>query len=218
MYKGLIFDLDGVLVDTAKYHYLAWKDLAQELGIEFTLEDNERLKGVSRIKSFQIILEIGGIDMPLDEQEIYCTKKNAQYVKYIEDLTKDDCLTGAYDFIIDAKKQGYKIALGSASKNAGFIIDKLELTQLFDALVDGTSVSKAKPDPEVFIRGAELMGIDKRACIVFEDAVAGIDAAHGAGMLSVGIGSKEQLPEANHCFDCLGDVDLSALIGRRGNQ
>ncbi len=208
MYKGLIFDLDGVLVDTAKYHYLAWKDLAKSLGIEFTKEDNERLKGVSRLKSFQIILEIGGLNMPLEEQEIYCTKKNAQYVKYIETLSKEDCLPGAYDFVANARKKGYKIALGSASKNAKFIIDKLELTPLFDAVVDGTSVSKAKPDPEVFIKGAELMEVDKRHCIVFEDAVAGIEAAHGAGMLAVGIGNKAQLPDADYCYSCLGNVDL----------
>lgn len=215
MYKGLIFDLDGVLVDTAKYHYLAWKDLAEELGITFTLEDNERLKGVSRINSFQIILEIGGVDMPLEEQEIYCTKKNTQYVSYIEKLTKEDCLPGAYDFLIQAKEKGYKIALGSASKNAGFIIDKLELAPLFDVVVDGTSVSKAKPNPEVFIKGAQGMGLDKRDCIVFEDAVAGIEAAHGAGMMAVGIGSKDQLTEADHCYECLGDVNLSEVMGAR---
>ena len=208
MYKGLIFDLDGVLVDTAKFHYLAWRDLAEELGIVFTLADNERLKGVSRIRSFQIILEIGNLEMPLFEQEIYCTKKNAKYVSYIEQLTEADCLPGAYDFLMKAKKMGYKLALGSASKNARFILDKLGLTNFFDAIVDGTTVQKAKPDPEVFVTGAALMGLNARDCVVFEDAIAGIEAAKGAGMLAVGIGNPELLTGADLCFPSLLEVDL----------
>lgn len=212
MIKGLIFDLDGVLVDTAKYHYLAWKDLAEELGVNFTEEDNERLKGVSRIESFKIILEIGGIEMPLEEQEIYCTKKNTQYVNYINQLTKDDCLPGVYDFLIDCKAKGYKIGLGSASKNAPFIIDHLELTHFFDTLVDGNSVTKAKPDPEVFIKGAVNMGLDMKECIVFEDSFAGIDAAKGAGMMAVGIGSPEVLEKADLVLEGLENVNIEMIL------
>ncbi len=212
MIKGLIFDLDGVLVDTAKYHYLAWKDLADELGVLFTEEDNERLKGVSRVDSFRIILEIGGIEMPLEEQEIYCTKKNTQYISYINQLTKEDCLPGVYDFLTDAKAKGYKIGLGSASKNAPFIIDHLELSPFFDTVVDGNSVTKAKPDPEVFVNGALNMGLDMNECIVFEDSFAGIDAAKGAGMMAVGIGSPDVLAAADVVYPGLKEVTVEQVI------
>lgn len=197
MKKGLLFDLDGVLVDTAKYHFLAWKELASELNIEFTKKDNERLKGVSRQESFKIILEIGNKEMSEAEQEIYCTKKNKVYLEFIKSLTPKDCLPGVFDFISEAKEKGYKIGLGSASKNARFILDSIELTPFFDTIVDGTHVSKAKPDPEVFIKGAERLDINQLDCIVFEDAVAGIEAAHSAGMKAIGVGSKELLPKAD---------------------
>lgn len=209
--KGLLFDLDGVIVDTAKYHFLAWKDLAEELGIEFTLEDNERLKGVSRVRSFQIILEIGNVTMPEDEQERYCTKKNDQYVQYIGALTKDDILPGVYEFLLDVKEKGYKIGLGSASKNAKFILERLELVDLFDVLVDGTKVSKAKPDPEVFTNGADGLDLSYEECIVFEDAVAGIEAAHNAGMKAVGVGSKALLPEADMNIDSFSGLTIEII-------
>lgn len=205
MHKGLLFDLDGVIVDTAKYHYVAWKELANELGIEFTLEDNERLKGVSRIQSFKIILEIGAREMPIEEQEIYCTKKNEIYLSYISKLTKEDILPGVKEFLTDAKLKGYKIALGSASKNSRVILEKIGIIDMFDVIIDGTKVAKAKPDPEVFTKGAEALGLSYRDCIVFEDAVAGIEAAHAAGMKAVGIGSKELLPE--------GDIHTSTFEG-----
>lgn len=197
MHKGLLFDLDGVIVDTAKYHYLAWKELAHELQIEFTHEDNERLKGVSRNRSFEIILEIGGLSMPVEDQEEYCSRKNAVYLEYIDKLTKDEILPGVVDFLLDAKSKGYKIALGSASKNSVFILERLEIIGLFDAIVDGTKVSKAKPDPEVFTKGAEELGLAFMDCIVFEDATAGVEAAHLAGMKVVGIGTVELLPQAD---------------------
>lgn len=211
MYKGLLFDLDGVLVDTAKYHYLAWKDLAEELGISFTLEDNERLKGVSRVRSFEIILEIGNREMSDEMKEEYCTKKNSVYLEYIGKLTKDEVLPGVQEFLEDAKKKGYKISLGSASKNARFILDKLELMPYFDAIVDGTTVHSAKPDPEVFTQGAEKLGLAYEECIVFEDSAAGIEAAHRAGMKAVGIGSSEQLPEADICIAGLDACGVTAL-------
>lgn len=197
MHKGLLFDLDGVIVDTAKYHYLAWKQLAKELEIDFTHEDNERLKGVSRNRSFEIILEIGGVSMPLAEQEEYCSRKNAVYLEYIEKLTKEEILPGVVDFLLDAKDKGYKVALGSASKNSVFILERLGIIELFDVIVDGTKVSKAKPDPEVFTKGAEELGLAYSECIVFEDATAGVEAAHLAGMKAIGIGSADLLPEAD---------------------
>ncbi len=214
--KGLLFDLDGVIVDTAKYHYLAWKDLAEELGIEFTQEDNERLKGVSRMRSFEIILEIGKRDMAEDEKEAFCTKKNDVYLEYIYKLKEEEILPGVYRFLTDAREKGYKIALGSASKNARLILEKLGIMSLFDELVDGNLVSKAKPDPEVFAKGAEVLGLKNDECIVFEDAVAGIEAAHNAGMKAVGIGTKENLPEADIVMPGLDGILVDEVIARLG--
>lgn len=196
-HKGLLFDLDGVIVDTAKYHYLAWKEIAKELGIDFTEEDNERLKGVSRIRSFEIILEIGGKTMTQEEIEEWCTKKNDVYLTYIKKLEEDEILPGVRTFLEDVKKKGYKISLGSASKNSNLILERLGLLDVFDEIIDGTKTTKAKPDPEVFVLGAKALGFACEDCIVFEDAVAGIEAAHSGGMQAVGIGSKERLPEAD---------------------
>lgn len=195
--KGFLFDLDGVIVDTAKYHFLAWKALAEELGIPFTLEDNERLKGVSRLQSFEIILEIGNRTMTDEEKEFYCTKKNNLYKTYLETLTKDDVLPGVRTFLEASKAAGIPSALGSASKNAVFILEKLDLMDLLDAIIDGTSVSVAKPDPEVFLKGAEALNLNPEDCIVFEDSFAGIEAAHRGGMKGIGVGNKENLPEAD---------------------
>ena len=210
-YKGLLFDLDGVLVDTAKYHYLAWKALADELKIPFTPKDNERLKGVSRTASFDIILELGNRKMDDLEKAANCQKKNDLYVSYIQQLTEKELLGGVREFIRDARSKGYQIALGSASKNSPLILDKLGIADLFDALVDGTKVSRAKPDPEVFLRGAQELCLPAGACVVFEDAVAGISAAHNAGMKAVGIGSPDILAKADTVLPgfsglCIDDV------------
>lgn len=194
---GFLFDLDGVLVDTAKYHYLAWKDLAQELSIPFTQQDNELLKGVSRMRSFEIILELGGRTMSEEDKAAYCDKKNQVYLSYIDKLRKDEILPGVYEFLTSAKAAGIPIALGSASKNAPRILNKLELTELFDAIIDGTVVRSAKPDPEVFLKGAQALGLNAEDCIVFEDSAAGIEAAHRGGMKAVGVGNPDDLPEAD---------------------
>lgn len=195
--KGYIFDLDGVIVDTAKYHYLAWKELAAKLGITFTENDNERLKGVSRMRSLDIILEIGQKELPQAEKEKLATEKNDRYLEYINKLQPEEILPNVRAFITSAKDQGIKIALGSASKNAVFILEKLELLDLFDTIVDGTHVSKAKPDPEVFVLGAKGMGLNAENCVVFEDAEAGVEAAINAKMKVVGIGSADQLGAAD---------------------
>lgn len=197
-HKGLLFDLDGVIVDTAKYHFLAWKQLADDMGINFTIENNERLKGVSRLQSFEIILELGGIYMTSQEKEKYCEKKNAVYKEYIMAMTKDEILPGVQRFLADAKDSGYKIALGSASKNSVLILERLQLLSVFDEIIDGTKVKRAKPDPEVFLKGAEVLGLKPQECIVFEDAVAGIRAAHAAGMRAIGIGNPQTLYEADY--------------------
>src|SRR5574344_281554 len=196
-HQALLFDFDGVIVDTAKYHYLAWKQIAAGLGFDFTEKDNERLKGVSRIESFKILLSVGNITMSEEEQLQYCEQKNKIYVAYISRMTQNEILPGVKEFLFDARKKGYKLALGSASKNSHFILDKLHLLSLFDAIVDGTLVATAKPDPEVYIRGAELLSVPCKECMVFEDAVAGIEAGHAGGMMTVGIGKKNVLTEAD---------------------
>lgn len=206
---GFLFDLDGVIVDTAKYHYLAWKDLAEELSIPFSQEDNERLKGVSRMRSFEIILELGNRTMSEEEKIAYCAKKNDVYLNYIDKLRSDEVLPGAREFLLAARNAGIPIALGSASKNAPRILDKLELTELFDAIIDGTVVSQAKPDPEVFLKGADAVRLPAEYCVVFEDSAAGIEAAHRGGMKAVAVGRKEDLPEADAWIT--GFMDLTPV-------
>jgi len=214
VFKGLIFDLDGVIVDTAKYHFLAWKELAEKLGLHFTKEDNERLKGVSRVRSFEIILEINGIRMTDEQKQTYCTWKNDRYLSYIRRLKEEEILPGAKRFLLDARAAGYRVALGSASKNTALILEKLKITELFDAVIDGTKVTKAKPDPEVFLKGAEAIGIPASECVVFEDAEAGIEAAHNAGMAAVGIGSRERLPEADWNIPGFENVTPQAVLAK----
>ena len=195
-YKALLFDLDGVLVDTAKYHYLAWKQIADELGVPFDEEANEAFKGVSRSDCMDMLVDMGGLEMDADEKAAYCDSKNDLFTDFIMRMDADEILPGVREFIEDAKAEGYLIGLGSASKNAPTILAQVGLTGLFDAIVDGTMVSKAKPDPEVFAVGAELLGTPPEQTIVFEDAVAGVDAAHRAGMKAVGISPRPQLGDA----------------------
>ncbi|MEK5164219.1 beta-phosphoglucomutase [Paenibacillus sp. FSL R5-0527] len=213
MIKGLLFDLDGVIVDTAKYHYYAWKQIADELNIEFTLQDNERLKGVSRARSFQIILELGGRTMSEAEQEEYCEKKNQIYLDYINKMTEDEILPGVKPFLTDAKNKGYRVALGSASQNAQRILTLTNLKDYFDVIVDGKTVSAAKPNPEVFIKGANELGLKNEECIVFEDSVSGIEAAHYANMLAVGVGTEKDLPMADMHLDGFCLVTIEKIIG-----
>ena len=196
--KGAIFDLDGVIVDTAKYHYLAWKRLANELGFDFSEEDNEQLKGVSRTRSLEILLEIGGLEMDAETQAKMCDKKNEWYVESIKSIDESELLKGAKEFLQELRKNGIKVSLGSASKNAVPILKGLGIIDLFDAIIDGNKVSKAKPDPEVFLLGAKELGLDPSECVVFEDAYAGVQAAKAGGMMAIGIGSKENLPNADY--------------------
>jgi len=196
--KGAIFDLDGVIVDTAKYHYLAWKQLADQRGIPFTEHDNERLKGVSRMRSLDIILELGGLTtLPDDEKEAMATYKNELYLDYIRRMDESEILPGAKEYMVSLREKGVRIALGSASKNAAFILERVGLSGLFDAVIDGTKVSKAKPDPEVFLVACESLGLTPRDCAVYEDAAAGVQAAKAAGIYVVGIGTADVLGEAD---------------------
>lgn len=195
--KACLFDLDGVIVDTAKYHFIAWREIARELGFEFTEHDNERLKGVSRIRSLEILLEVGGITLDETEKERLAEKKNNDYLQYILKMTPDELLPSAKEFLLDLRRKGIKTALGSASKNAPVILDRLQITKLFDAIIDGNKVTKAKPDPEIFLKGAEELSISPDNCVVFEDAEAGIEAALAAHMKCIGIGSPLILRKAN---------------------
>jgi beta-phosphoglucomutase len=195
--KAALFDLDGVIVDTAKYHYIAWKEMANGLGFDLTPEQNERLKGVSRMESLDIILGIGGVLASEEERARLGASKNQRYVELVSQMDSSEILPGAREYLELLRRRGVKIALGSASKNAGMILDRLGIWSLFDAVIDGTKVSKSKPDPEVFLLGAEAVAVEPAACVVYEDAAAGIEAAKAAGMSTVGIGLAENLPRAD---------------------
>lgn len=209
--KACIFDLDGVIVDTAIYHFKSWKRLADELGINFTLHDNERLKGVSRVRSLEIVLEIGNVTKTVAEQEELAGRKNEWYTEMISKMQPEEVLPGAKEFLALVRNAGIKTALGSASKNSGIILEKTGLTQYFDAIIDGNHVSKAKPDPEVFLKGAEAVNVQPADCVVFEDAIAGVEAALAGGMKVVGIGSPEILTKANVVVSGLDQMNLEKL-------
>jgi beta-phosphoglucomutase len=209
--KGCIFDLDGVIVDTAKYHYLAWKKLATKLNIDFTEADNERLKGVSRMASLEIILEIGNRICDEGTKEEYASLKNKWYLDYINRMTPDEILPGSLEFISELKNSGIKVALGSASRNTPLILERLGIGSLFDGIADGNVVSKAKPDPEVFLTAAKMIGVPPKECMVFEDAVAGVEAAIKAGMHCVGIGSEKTLKDAHFVVSGLDKLNLRKL-------
>ena len=195
--KTCIFDLDGVIVDTAKYHYIAWKEIAKELNFDFSEHDNERLKGVSRMRSLDILLEIGGLTFDENTKLALADRKNRIYVGYIEKMTKAEILPGVSSLLNELKLEGIKTAIGSASKNTPLILDRIGLLTYFDAIIDGNKTSKAKPDPEVFQLAAQALNSKPEECIVFEDAEAGIEAAIAANMNCVGIGSPQILGKAD---------------------
>lgn len=209
--NAFIFDLDGVIVDTARYHFIAWQKIADELGVEFTPEHNEQLKGVSRTRSLDIILELGGIKASQEDKDKWLKQKNEDYLRYINNMDESEILPGVMHILQYLKDKGQLIALGSASKNAKPILEKVNLLHFFDAIVDGNDVSLAKPDPEVFVEAAKQLGVENENSIVFEDSVAGIQAANIAGMVSVGIGPKEILREADFIFPDFTHIDPSFL-------
>lgn len=215
--KGFIFDLDGVIVDTAQFHFKAWKKTADELGFDLTEELNEKLKGVSRIDSLQKILDWAQVSISKEQFDKMTFEKNEDYLEYVGQMTKEDVLPGVSAFIEKLKKLDYPIALGSASKNAKHILERVDLLNKFDAIVDGNDVTKAKPDPEVFLNAAQLLGANPKDCVVFEDSVAGIQAANIAGMTSIGIGDPSILFEADYCFKDFTEINtdfLSKLIDK----
>ena len=208
---GFIFDLDGVIVDTAKYHFLAWRNLADKLGFTFTEEHNELLKGVSRVRSLEILLDLGKVEISQDQKEEMLVAKNTEYLAYVNKMTADEILPGVNNLLNFLDDHDIKFALGSASKNAPLILEKVGLIERFSAIVDGNDVSKAKPDPEVFLIGAEKLGLNPVNCVVVEDAIAGVEAANAAGMVSIGIGNKEVLGHANYVFGDMTEITSDFL-------
>jgi beta-phosphoglucomutase len=209
--KGVIFDLDGVIVDTAKFHFLAWKKLANDLGFDFTELQNEELKGVSRVRSLEKILKWGNTSLSEDKFKEKMAEKNDNYLSYITNLSSKDILPGVPRIIDFLSEQNIPISLGSASKNARPILEKTGLMEKFHAIVDGNDVSKAKPDPEVFLIAAEKIGVAQENCLVFEDSVAGVQAANIAGMISIGIGEKDVLHEADYVFSSFEEIEIDFI-------
>jgi beta-phosphoglucomutase len=205
--KAFIFDLDGVIVDTAKYHFLAWQKIAAQLGLEFTPEHNEQLKGVSRVRSLDIILELGKIKASQEDKDKWLIQKNEDYLSYLVDMNQNEILPGVLPILEFIKEKNQLIALGSASKNARPILEKTGILNLFDAIVDGNDVTNAKPDPEVFLRAAHLLQSKNENSLVFEDSVAGIQAANSANMISIGIGDEKILHEAKYIFKDFTFID-----------
>lgn len=211
MIKAIIFDLDGVIVDTAHYHYLAWKRLAKELGFDLTLEQNELLKGVSRMRSLEIILDLGGIELSEAEKERIANKKNGWFVEYVNEMKPEEIFPGVKELLKSIRSKGLKVGLASSSKNAHAVINLLNIENEFDAIVDGTMIIHSKPDPEIFLLAASKLGVVPAECVVFEDAEAGVEAALAAGMKCVGVGSPEQLGKANLVVAKTADFKLQTL-------
>ncbi|QQT32115.1 beta-phosphoglucomutase [Sphingobacterium siyangense] len=207
--KAVIFDLDGVLVDTAIYHFQAWHRLAEDLGYSFSIVDNEQLKGVSRIESLELILKWAGVEKSEAEKADLLVLKNQWYLELIEQLDPEHLLSGSLELLKKLQQKGIKIGLGSASKNAMGILEKTGIIPYFDALIDGNVVQLSKPNPEVFLKGAEVLEIAPAHCLVLEDAQAGIDAARAAGMQVIGIGLEEHLKGAD-----LVVADLGILVDK----
>jgi len=204
--------MDGVLVDTAKYHFKAWQKLASELGFSFTEEHNEMLKGVSRMRSLEIILNLSNISLGTEEKEHYCEKKNGWFKSYIEGMDESEILPGVKDFLLYLRDNDIPVALGSASRNAPFILKKTGLAPFFDVAVDGSMVTEAKPAPDIFLKGAELLKVAPENCLVFEDAAAGAEAAQRAGMKCIGIGDPAILDKADYCIDSFEGIDISRAL------
>lgn len=210
-HKGIIFDLDGVIVDTAKFHFLAWRKLANDLGFDITNEQNEKLKGVSRNHSLQQILTWGEKTASEEEFEQYMASKNEDYLAKIADMSEEDLLPGIKKVLDYLTEEKIPFALGSASKNARPILKSLKIHDRFAGIVDGNDVSKAKPNPEVFVIAAEKLNLNPKDCIVFEDSLAGVKAAKNAGMLSIGIGDEEILKEADYNFADFTEIKIEFI-------
>ncbi|MTI60001.1 MAG: beta-phosphoglucomutase [Firmicutes bacterium] len=208
--KAVIFDLDGVLTDTAEYHYQSWKKLAQEEGISFTREDNEQLRGVTRRQSLEILLK--GKTLPEDKMEELMVKKNEYYQELINNITEGDLLPGVENLLNQLQEEGYKLAVASASRNARTVIENLGIGKKFQLIADGYSVKNNKPAPDLFLYAAEELEVEPEECIVIEDAESGIEAALAAGMHTVGIGPEERVGQADFRYDKIKDIKLADIV------
>ncbi len=208
--RAWIFDLDGVLTDTAEYHFLAWKRLAQEEGIAFTRKDNERLRGISRLESLQLLLR--GQSVSREKMQEMLERKNGYYRQFILQMSKEDILPGALELIEELRGRGYVLAVASSSKNADLVMGKLGLKGFFVAVSDGHSVERAKPAPDIFLHAAKSIGVEAGACVVIEDAESGIDGALAAGMLTVGIGPLSRVGRADFCYPSVKDINVEDIV------
>lgn len=204
--NAFIFDLDGVIVDTAKYHFLAWKRIGEKVGFQLSEAQNEQLKGVSRVASLERILDWAEVKLTEEQKNQFLIEKNADYLAQIEQMDAKEILPGVLDILHYAKANNIPVALGSASKNARLILKKLNIEHLFDAIVDGNDVQHSKPNPEVFLKGAEKLKHSPEKCLVFEDAAAGIQAAKNAGMTAIGMGGAEEVKKADYCFTQMDEI------------
>ncbi len=214
MIKAFIFDLDGVIVDTAKYHFQAWKRLAQHLEIPFTEEDNEKMKGISRMASLEIILQLGTKEYSERDKQKFCMTKNTWYLEFTKRMNSKDILPGIPEFLSHLKEENIKIALGSASKNARLVLDIIGIKEEFEVIIDGNDVVNSKPDPEVFLKGATGLNVSPSETIVVEDSAKGIDAAIAGGFLSIGIGTEEHLSHASMVLPSLENITISEISNR----
>jgi len=208
----MLFDLDGVVVFTDKYHYLAWAELSEENGWFFSEEINHGCRGVPRMESLEVILRHNKLQLTPEEKVILADRKNRRYVELLQKIDHDDIYPGVVQFLRSLRQLGMKIGLCSSSRNAKLVLNILDLVQWFDAIVTGDEIAKAKPDPEIFLMGACRLGVDPDVCVVFEDAPAGVDAAYAAGMKCVGVGSPALLHNAQVTIKDYSEIDLEALI------
>jgi len=209
--SGCLFDMDGVIVDSAKHHFTAWKMLADELSIPFTLEDNKFLKGLSRIDSLEKILSLGLLELNSNTKLQLMEKKNSTYLDLVRSMDEQEILPGVKDLILELKREGVGVCLGSSSKNATVILKNLNLFNLFDGVVDGNHITLSKPDPEVFLKGAEILGVSPSECVVFEDAASGIEAALSGGFFALGIGDVAEVSRADAVVSDLCGMTLKKL-------
>jgi beta-phosphoglucomutase len=210
--KAVIFDLDGVIVSTDEYHYHAWKKIADREGIPFDRTVNDALRGVSRMESLEIVLRNARRTYSRDEKKELAELKNSFYRESLNDLTPGEILPGVLDMLTNLRDKGIKVAIGSSSRNAKTILVKIGLDKSFDEIVDGTDISRSKPDPEVFSLGAERLGIPPEECLVVEDADAGIDAALAAGMRALGVGSAALYPKSHYAYSDLKVTPLDDIL------
>jgi beta-phosphoglucomutase len=212
--EAVIFDLDGVITDTAEFHYLAWKQLGEEVGVPFTREFNEELKGVSRMDSLEKILGLGNKqnNFTAEEKDTLAAKKNEHYVSLIQNISQNDILPKIENLIADIREHGLKLGLASVSKNALAVMTSLGLKDQFDVIVDAATIKKGKPDPEIFLTAAKLLNVDPTACVGIEDAAAGVDSIKGAGMFAVGVGSEQSLSKADVVYPSTAELNLEKII------